>query len=80
MRHGLAVEHDAVEGEGAHRGRDGYELARPVAAVAGPQAHALPVLEGEDAEAFVLQFMRPAVAIRHVVGEGRLARHDEAGR
>ena len=77
VRHGLAIEHDALEGEGAHCRRDRDELARPVAAVAGPQAHALAVLEREDAEAVVLQFMQPAVAVRHVVGEGRLARHDE---
>ena len=62
VRHGLAVEHDAPEGEGAHRRGDGDELGRPVAPVAGPQAHALAVLEGEDAKAVVLQLVQPAVA------------------
>ena len=33
VRHGLAVEHDALEGEGAHGLGDGDELGRPVAAV-----------------------------------------------
>ena len=45
-----------------------------------PQAHALAVLVGKDAEAVVLQLMQPAVAVRHLGGEDRLARNDEAGR
>ena len=80
VRHGLAVEHDALEGEGAHGRGDGDELARPVAPVAAPQPHALAVLEGEDAKAVVLQLVQPAVAGRHLDGERRLARDDEAGR
>jgi hypothetical protein len=34
VRHGLAVEHDALERQRAHGGGDCYELGRPVPAVA----------------------------------------------
>ena len=80
MRHGFAIEHDPPEGEGAHAGGDGDEFGRPVAPVAGPQPHALTILVGDDAEAVVLQLVQPAVAGRHLGGEDRLARDDEARR
>ena len=64
VRHGFAVEHDAAEGEGAQGLGDGAKLGRPVAPVSRPQAHALALLVGEDAEAIVLQLMQPAVAVR----------------
>ena len=80
VRHGFAVEHDAPEGEGAHGGGDGDEFGRPVAPVAGPQAHAIAVLERDDAIAVVLQFVQPGITGRHGSGEDRLARDDEAGR
>src|SRR4051794_30436106 len=35
---------------------------------------------GDDAEAVVLEFVEPALADRHLGGEDRLARDDEAGR
>ena len=80
MRHGFAIEHDAPEGEGAHGGGDGDEFGRPVAAVAGPQPHALTILVGDDPVAVVLELVQPAVTGRHRAGEDRLARDDEAGR
>ena len=80
VRDRLAVDHGALEGEGAHGLGDRHEFGRPVAAVAGPQAHAIAVLERDDAIAVVLQFVQPAITGRHGSGEDRLARDDEAGR
>jgi hypothetical protein len=58
VRHGFAVEHDALVGEGKHRRGDGHELARPVAPIASPLA----VLVGDDPLAVVLELVQPAVA------------------
>ena len=80
MRNSFAVKHDAGGGEGAHCIRDGDEVTRPVAAIARPQVHPFAVLMGEDAEPIVLEFVEPAVALRHLGGEDGLAREDEAGR
>jgi hypothetical protein len=80
LRTSCGFEPEQVEGVQARGRLTIAEQTVPVSAVAGPQANALAVLEGEDAEAVVLQLVDPAVAVGHVVGEGRLARHDEAGR
>jgi hypothetical protein len=39
-----------------------------------------PSLNARDAKAIVLQLVNPAVALWHLVGEGRLARDDEVRR
>ena len=69
-----------LNGRGAHGLGDRNELGGPIPAIAGPKAHLVAVLEGEDAKAIVLQLVNPAVALWHLVGEGRLARDDKTGR
>jgi hypothetical protein len=62
VRHRLAVEHDTIAGQGAHRRRDGHELVGPVPPVPRPQPNAVAVLAGDDAKAVVLELVNPAVA------------------
>ena len=73
VRDRLAVDHGALEGEGAHGLGDRHELGRPVAPVAGPQAHAIAVLAREEAIAVVLQLVQPAITGRH--GLARIGWH-----
>ena len=69
VRHGFAVEHDALVGESAHRRGDGHDLARPVAPIAAPQPHALAVLVGEmrkrSASAHAASRRRSRAHLRH---------------
>ena len=78
--HGLAIDHQSLHG----KGKDGLHNPRkahgPVQAVAGPEAHSLAILAGDDAVAVILEFVNPLGAGRHLDGQGRQTGSDEARR
>src|SRR5271165_2743668 len=78
--HGLAVEQDVVDGQGADRRGDPREPVGEVGCVPGPQRDPASLLAGEQPVAVMLYLVEPLRTRRRPGYERRLRGNDEPGR
>ena len=76
----LAVQDGPRDREGHHSGGDREEVAGPIPPVPAPQANLVAILQCDNPEAIMLQFVSPSVAVRDLRREHGQCGADEAGR